>query len=127
MVTDLRFILWFLRVIDSCDSYFSFLNKSIPFFPKEKTEIPPKVQKAVIVEALFVEELLRMAIIKVLDMNEHVTSMMKLKFIRNRATLKIPNNTSKTVTFDKTDMIGILDLRSLGYYKVTQDILFRNI
>ena len=29
-------------VIDSHDSCFSFLNRSIPFFPKEKTEIPPK-------------------------------------------------------------------------------------
>ena len=31
-------------------------------------------------------------------MNERVTSMMKLKFIRNKATLKIMNNTSETVT-----------------------------
>ena len=105
------------------DFCFSFLNRSIPFFPREKTEIPPKVQKMVIVEAPFVEELLGMAIIKILDINEHVTSMMKKKFIRNKETLKITNNTSKTVTFDETDMIGILDLRSLGYYKVKQDIL----
>ena len=60
-------------VTDSCDSCFSFLNRSIPFFSKEKTEIPPKVQKMVIVEAPFVEELSGMAIIKVLHMNEHVT------------------------------------------------------
>ena len=49
--------------------------------------------------------------------------MMKLKFIRNKVTLKITNNTNETVTFDKTDMIGILDLRSLGYYKVKQDVV----
>ena len=110
-------------VIDSQDSCFSFLNRSIPFFPKEKTEIAPKVQKMVIVEAPFVEELLGMAIIKFLDMNEHVTSIMKLKFIRNKVTLKIMNNTSKTVTFDKNSMIGILDLRYLGYCKVKQNIL----
>ena len=85
-------------VRDSHDFCFSILNRSIPFFPKEKTEIPPKVQTMVIVEAPFVEELSGMAIIKVLDMNEHVTSMMKLKFIRNKATLKITNNTSETVT-----------------------------
>ena len=60
-------------------------------------------------------------------MNEHVTSMMKLKFIRNKVTLKIMNNTSETVTFDKTDMIGILDLRSLGYYKVKQDVLQKHL
>ena len=33
--------------IDSCDSCFSFLNKSISFFPKEKGEIKPKEQKLV--------------------------------------------------------------------------------
>ena len=64
-----------------------------------------------------------MAIVKVLDMNEHVTNMIKLKFIRNRVTLKITNNCNETVTFDKTEMIGILDLRSLGYYKIKQDVL----
>ena len=77
----------------------------------------------VVVEAPFVEELSGMAIIKVLDMNEHVTSMIKLKFIRNKATLKITNNTSETVTFDTSNMIGILHLRSLGYYKIKHDIL----
>ena len=109
-------------VIDSCDSCFSFLNRSIPFFTKGKIKIPLKVQKMVIAEPPFVEELSGMVIIKVLDMNEHITSMIKLKFIRNKVTLKITNNTSETVTFDRTNMIGILDLRSLSYYKVKQDV-----
>ena len=113
--------------IDSRDSCFSFLNRSIPFFPKEKTEIPPKTQNMVIVEAPFQEELSGMAIIKVLDMNEHVTSMKKLKFIRNYATLKITNNTNDMVTFDRKDMIGILDIRSLGYYKVKQEVLQKHL
>ena len=51
-------------------------------------------------------------------MTEHITGMIKLKFIRNKATLKITNNTYDIVTFDRKDMIGILDIRSLGYYKV---------
>ena len=114
-------------VIDSHDSCFSFLNRSIPFFPKEKTKIPPKVQKMVVIEALFVKELSGMAIVKVLDMNEHVTNMIKLKCIRNRATLKITNNTDKTMTFDRSNMMGILDLRSLGYYKIKQDMLQQNL
>ena len=105
-------------VIDSCDSCFSFWNRSIPLFPKEKTKIPPKVQKMVVKEVPFVKELSGMAIVKVLDMNEQTTNMIKLKFIRNRATLKITNNTDETMTFDRLNMIGILDLRSLGYYKI---------
>ena len=72
-------------VRDSHDSCFSVLNRYILFFPKEKTEIPLETQKMLIVEALFLEELSGMAIINVLDMNEHVTNLIKLKFIRNNA------------------------------------------
>ena len=42
-------------------------------------------------------------------------------------TLKITNSISETVTFDRSNMIGILDLRSLGYYKIKQDVLQQNI
>ena len=65
-------------VIDSCDCCCSFLNRSIPFFPKEKTKIQSKEQKLVMIEAPFVEELSGMTIVKVLDMNEQVTNMIKL-------------------------------------------------
>ena len=87
----------------------------------------PKEQKLVVVEAPFVEEISGMAIVKVFDMNDQVKNMMKLKFIWNRATLKVTNNTPDTMMFDQTDMIGILDLRSLGYYKTKQDILHQNL
>ena len=40
-------------VIDSHDSSFSFLNRSILFFPREKIEIKPKEQRLVIIEAPF--------------------------------------------------------------------------
>ena len=33
------------------------------------------------------------------------------------------NSTQDTVTFDPEDMLGIIDLRSLGYYKIKQGIL----
>ena len=114
-------------VIDLCDSCFSFLNRSILFFPKEKTEINPKEQKLVIVEAPSVEEISGMGIVKLLDMQEQVTTMIKLKFIRNRVMLKITNNTQDTVMFVSTAMIDILDLRSLGYYKIEQDVLQQNL
>ena len=86
----------------------------------------PVELNAELCEAPFMEELSGMAIVKVLDMNEQVTNMIKLKFIRNRATLKITNNTHETMTFDKTEMIGNLDLRSLGCYKINLDVLQQN-
>ena len=44
-------------VIHSQDSCVSFLNRSIPFFPREKVSVKPKEQKLVVLEAPFVEEI----------------------------------------------------------------------
>ena len=95
----------------------------IPFFPVIAVEIAPTTQKMVGIEAPFVEELSGMAIVKILDMKEQAMNMIKLKFIRNKAVLKITNNTNETVTFGWTEMIGVVDLRSLGFYKKKQQVL----
>ena len=110
-------------VIDSRDSCFSFLSRSIPFFPVTKVEIMPRTQKMVIIEAPFVEELSGMALVKILDIKEQTTNMIKLKFIRNKAVLKITNKTHESVTSGKAKMMGIIDLRSLGFYKIKQEVL----
>ena len=54
----------------------------------------------VVIEAPFVEELSGMAIVKILDMKEQATNVIKLKFIRNKAVLKITNKTHETVVVD---------------------------
>ena len=110
-------------VIDSRDSCFSFLSRSILFFPTTTVEIAPASQKIVMVDAPFVEELSGMAMIKIFDMKEQTTNMIKLKFIQNKAVLKIKNKTHETITFNRTDMMGIVDLRSLGFYKIKQEVL----
>ena len=68
-----------------------------------------------------------MAIVKILDQGQKTRTMLKLKFIRNKATLDITNNTRETVIFDKKTSIGILDLRSLGYYKIKEGVLQQNL
>ena len=68
-------------VIDLQDSCFSFLSRSIPFFPVTTVGIAPKSQKMVVVEAPFKEELSGMAMVKILDMKEQTTNIIKLKFI----------------------------------------------
>ena len=40
---------------------------------------------------------------------------------------KVTNDTHETVTFDPTQMLGIVDLRSLGYYKIKQGVLQQNL
>ena len=64
-------------VTDLQDSCFSFFSRSIPFFPVSTVEIAPKTQKMVVVEATFIEELLGIAIVKILDMKEQATNMIK--------------------------------------------------
>ena len=114
-------------VIDSRNSCLSFLNRSIPFFSREKDKVKPKEQKLIVLEAPFVEEITGMAITKLLDMIEQMTLNMKITFIRNRATFKVTNGTHETVTFDPTQMLGIIDLRYLGYYKIKQGVLQQNL
>ena len=95
-------------VIDSRESCFSFLSRSIPFFPVTTVEVVPTSQKMVIVEAPFIKELSGMAMVKILDMKEQTTNMIKLEFIWNKAVLKITNKTHEIVTFGRTQMMGIV-------------------
>ena len=86
-------------------------------------EVAPASQKMVMVEAPFVEELSGMAMVKILDMREQTTNMIKLKFIWNKAVLKITNKTCEAIIFGRSGMMGFVDLRSLGYYKIKQEVL----
>ena len=56
------------------------------------------MQKMVVIEAPFVDELSGMATVKILDMKEQAMSVIKLQFIRNKTVLKMTNNTHETVT-----------------------------
>ena len=114
-------------VTDSRDSCLSFLNRSIPFFVKEAVEVKPKEQKLITIEAPFKEEISGMAITKLLDRKSHIAITLKLRLIRNRATLKVTNGTQEKVTFNPEHIVGIIDLRSLGYYKIKQGVLQQNL
>ena len=114
-------------VIHSQDSCVNFLNQSIPFFPREKVSVKLKEQRILTLEAPFIEEISGMVITKMLDTKEQKTLTMKLKFIRNRAIFRVMNSTHETVTVDQKKMLGIVDLRSLGYYKIKQGVLQLNL
>ena len=53
--------------------------------------------------------------------------LIKLKFKCNAALLDIVNNGKETIIFKPKEMIGIVDLRLLGYYKIKQGILQQNL
>ena len=60
------------------------------------------------------DEILGISIIKVLDKNAQNAIMHKLKFTRNLAILDIRNSGLETVIFDPKEMLGKLDLISVG-------------
>ena len=100
---------------------------SIPFFPTEKVTVIPKEQKVLTLEAPFIEEISGMMITKMLDTKEQKTLTMKLKFIRNRAIFKVTHSMHEAVTFHLKEILGIIDLRLLGYYKIKQGVLQQNL
>ena len=67
-------------VINSCECCFSFLNRSIPLFLKEKIILKLKEQKLVKIEAPFKDEISGLAIVKILDKQLQSMMMLKLKF-----------------------------------------------
>ena len=79
MVLGIRNISELEGVIDSCESCFRFLSRSIPIFPREQAAVKPGEKKLIPIETPFVEEISGMAIIKIIDKGQRM--LMMLKFI----------------------------------------------
>ena len=89
--------------------------------------VKPKEKKFVKIEAPFIDKISGHVIVKMIDNEGGCTVVLKLKFVRNCASLDIVNNTQETVIFDPNLKLGILDLRSLGHYKIKQEVLQQNL
>ena len=114
-------------VINSRDCCFKFLNRLVPIFPEKEVILKPNEQKLIKVKAPFIDEISGMAIIKILDRGTYSTLLIKLKFTCNKEVLDIVNKGKDTMIFKPEEMIGIIDLRSLGYYKIKQGMLQQNL
>ena len=100
----------------------------MPIFPEHNIILKTNEQKLIQVHASFIDEISGLAIVKILDEGTHSTLLLKLIFMWNKATLDITNNKgTHTMIFNPEEMIGIIDLRLLGYYKIRQGILHQNL
>ena len=84
-------------------------------------------QKLVKVKAPFIDEISGLAIIKIIDGKTNSILLIKLKFTCNKAVLDIKNTGKDTMILNLREMIGIVDIRSLGNYKIKQGILQQNL
>ena len=79
------------------------------------------------VRAPFIDEISGLAVIKIIDRSTNSTLLIKLKFTCNKAVLDIKNAGKDTMILKPEEMMGIVDTRSLGYYKIKQGILQQNL
>ena len=110
-------------IINSRDCCFKFLNRSVPIYPENEIVLKPNEQKLVKVKAPFADKISGMVIIKILDGDSSSTLLVKLKVTCNKAVLDVVKKGKETMIFKPEKMIEIIDLRSLGYYKIKQGIL----
>ena len=110
-------------VINSRDCRFEFLNRSVPIYPEKEIILKPDDQKLVKVKAPFIDEISGLAIIKIIEGKINSTLLIKLKFTCNMAVLDIKDAGKDTMILNQREMIGIVDIRSLGYYKIKQGML----
>ena len=89
--------------------------------------LKPDEQKLAKVRAPFIDDISGLAIIKMIDEGTYSTLLIKLKFTCNKAVLDIKNAGKDTMTLRLEEMIGIVDIGSLGYYKMKQGILQQNL
>ena len=108
-------------VINLRDCCFKFLNRSLSMILK------PKKQKLIKVKAPSIDEISGLAIISILDGSTYSTMLIKLKFTCNAVILDIVKYGTETIIFKPEEMLGIVDLRSLGYYKIKQGKLQQNL
>ena len=79
------------------------------------------------VKAPFTDEISSLALVKLLDKLTQSVIMLKVKFLQNVAMLDITNSSSETFILNPREALGILDLRSLGYYKIKQGVLQQHL
>ena len=127
LVLGIKNVFKWKGIINSRDCCFKFLKGSVPIYPENEIVLKPNEWKLVRVKAPFTDDISGIAIIKILDGSTYSTLLIKLKFMCNKAVLDIVNKGKNTMIFKPEEMIGIIDLRSLGYYKIKQGILHQNL
>ena len=75
------------------------------------------------VKAPFINEISGLAIVKILDGGTHSTLFNKIKIHMKYGDIRYSNKGTETMIFRTEEMMGIVDLRLLGYYKIKQGIL----
>ena len=106
-------------------SQFKFLNRSLPLFPLSTHRIKIGAKAYVKAKVPFIEKLFGHAVVKLLYKGSLGT--MKIRLVDNITVMQIINNTPTTMYFSLEQSIGIVDIRSLGYYNIKPEVMRFNL
>ena len=106
-------------------SQFKFLNRSLPIFPISTHRIKTGAKAYLKAKIPFIEKLSGHAIAKLLYKVSLGT--MKVRIVDNITVMEIINNTPSTMYLCPDESIGIIDIRSLGYYNIKPQVMHFNL
>ena len=106
------------------DGCYRFISRSIPIFPQNTLTVEPKGKVYMKLKTPFCEKLSGRGLAK-LFCHPRVDAVM-LRLIHNQGLVEFQNNSPNPALFNPKTPVGVLDLRSLGYFKVTyKDLVAR--
>ena len=106
-------------------SQFKFLNRSLPIFTLFTRRIKVGAKAYVKAKVPFIEKLSGHAIAKLLYKGSLGT--MKIRLVDSLTVIQIINNTPSAMYLSPEESIGIVDLRSLGYYNIKPQVMHFNL
>ena len=95
---------------------YDFIGRSIPIFPQNDLDVPVGEKAYIKVKAPFCDKLSGMICTKFFGRDMVYT--LRVKFQDNQGKVQFRNGSNKTAQLRKDKAVGILDLRSVGYFKV---------
>ena len=95
---------------------YDFIGRSIPIFPQNDLDVPVGEKAYIKVKAPFCDKLSGMICTKFFGRDMVYT--LRVKFQDNQGVVQFRNGSNETAQLRKDKAVGILDLRSIGYFKV---------
>ena len=95
---------------------FDFIGRSIPIFPQNDLDVKPGEKAYVKIRAPFCDKLSGMICAKFFSRN--VVNTLRIKIQDNQGIVQFVNHQDEIAHLRKEKAVGILDLRSVGYFKV---------
>ena len=95
---------------------YDFIGRSIPIFPQNDLDVPAGEKAYIKVKAPFCDKLSGMICTKFFGRD--MVYSLRIKFQDNQGVVQFRNGSNETAHLRKNKAVGILDLRSIGYFKV---------